>query len=386
MEIGFGNKGMAVKILICYGDDLWKIQYPDKATLANLIRSEGPMDDGNYFNPGFLNGEKVYSLIKVDDEENNTEGVENDDQEECVDDENNILKPKENEDEAGVAGDSKEAQNPNLRNDSDEQESEEQTEEERHETLLLECFYKAIIFPPEPIKLPLPVSVFYAKHILSARPPDSYLDLKKTSYKKIGVFLSEQEKSGIITLQPSKDKKEKAAFLSGIVKSHPLFRQIKRELKGSVEIEKEKGSGKSKLAVVNLYCIPSHFVPLLRLNKEVVNAAQAKSPSRRGTGFLTSPECGEILTMYITNENLIDEYDPSQVILDGPLCDAIYKRPKKSNGSPGIDDGSFPTEVSRKELMDRWMEKMEKAHAIVRMPGNEIICTFLPFEVQYQWC
>ena len=259
------------------------------------------------------------------------------------------------------------------------------TEQEKNEALLLNCFYKAIILPSDPpIKCPLPVSVFYAKHILAARPAGTTLEMKQTRYKKIGAFLEEQAKLGIISIAPSKDKKDKVAFLSDIHKSHPLFRQAKRELKQEQESSNDTSttattastSKKTKLAVVNLYCIPAHFVPLLRLNKDHVSATNAKSEARRGTGFLTTPECGEILNQYIASENLIVDYDPSEVTLDGPLCDALYKKSKKekdTNAGIAAPQGGYPTQVSRKDLMEKWMDKMEKAFAIVKMPGNEIL-------------
>eukprot|EP00957_Ditylum_brightwellii_P203230 15333779-Ditylum_brightwellii.AAC.1 len=73
------------------------------------------------------------------------------------------------------------------------------------------------------------------------------------------------------------------------------------------------------MAIVTLYIIPPHIVNLLQLDKDAVKATHAKSEARRGTGFLTLPECRDILNDYITvtpstsSSSLIDEYDPECV-------------------------------------------------------------------------
>jgi len=80
-----------------------------------------------------------------------------------------------------------------------------------------------------------------------------------------------------------------------------------------------------------------------------VKATHAKSEARRGTGFLTLPEC---------------------VFLNGPLCDALYKPSKKQSSSTPT---SYPESTTRKDLMELWIDKMETGYAIVQMPGNVIV-------------
>ena len=350
MSIGPGTKGVAVKILFSYGDDLWKLQCPKQNKSLSW-------DNGHYNNPGFINGEIVLPLEE--------HAEDNDDNK----DDNSYL---ENNNDVNTALSSKvediNIHEPNLNQtqlttDDTQIHDPQISEQTIHEELLLNAFYKAIVVPNEPISLPLPVSVFYAKHILPARPPNTTIDLKKTRYKKIGIFLLEQAETGIISVEASKDKKDKVAFLSAIDKSNIQFRTIKKQYQPITQ------SKATKIAIVSLYCIPAHFIPILRLNKDDVNATNAKSVERRGTGYLTRPECVAILNQYIESENLMDTYDPAEIILNGPLCDTLYKQKKKTN----TENFVYPTGASRKDINDKWMAHMEKAHAIVRMPGNEIL-------------
>eukprot|EP00540_Astrosyne_radiata_P009000 CAMPEP_0116824248 /NCGR_PEP_ID=MMETSP0418-20121206/1290_1 /TAXON_ID=1158023 /ORGANISM="Astrosyne radiata, Strain 13vi08-1A" /LENGTH=247 /DNA_ID=CAMNT_0004452595 /DNA_START=158 /DNA_END=901 /DNA_ORIENTATION=- len=126
------------------------------------------------------------------------------------------------------------------------------------------------------------------------------------------------------------------------------------------------------MALVQLYVIPHHFVSLMRLNPDDVKAVNAKSEDRRGTGMLTLPESRAILEGYLHANELMGP--KGQTTLDGPLSDALYKTKKKGASSrPGGDDDNIPTSISLKELMNRWVSKMEAAYALVAMPDNHVV-------------
>jgi translation initiation factor 1 (eIF-1/SUI1) len=70
---------------------------------------------------------------------------------------------------------------------------------------------------------------------------------------------------------------------------------------------------------------------------------------------------------YVSRENLILPTSPNTVSLDGPLTDALFKSKK------GVEKDTAPEHMSRKELADAWMNKLEPAYALVEMPGSRII-------------
>ena len=181
----------------------------------------------------------------------------------------------------------------------------------------------------------------------------------------------------MIKLGPSKDKKDKCAFLVGIDKSHPDLVAFKRQWKRDIEengqdpaVIAESGA-KKRLAVVDLFIIPRHISDGMQLAPDEVKAMNAKTEERRGTGFLTKTECRAIIDGYIENESLVDPESKGKILINGPLCDALY-RPSKKNRSAS-QETTFPTVVSRKDLVDRWMSKMDAGHALVEMPGSKIL-------------
>jgi translation initiation factor 2D len=124
---------------------------------------------------------------------------------------------------------------------------------------------------------------------------------------------------------------------------------------------------KSKLVLINLYRIPSPVALLLKLNPDDVAAANATSEERRGTGMLTSPEVKKIVEAYITQENLVNQMRKDEIIMDGPLTDALFppKQQKKMlEPTPAI--------MKRKEVMQQFIARLEPAYALVQMPGSKI--------------
>lgn len=114
---------------------------------------------------------------------------------------------------------------------------------------------------------------------------------------------------------------------------------------------------------------------LLKLDPDATSAANAKSEERRGTGFLTKPECRKLIENYVDENDLAG--DRGTILVDGPICDAIYraskKDRKKEGGRGGGTPNEYPTSVRRKELIEKWLERMDAGHALVKMPGNCIV-------------
>ena len=226
----------------------------------------------------------------------------------------------------------------------------------------------------------MPVSTYYAKHVLAAVPTTGpRLDMKRTTYKKIGPFLKEMESKGVIKLGASKDGKDRCAFLSSIAKDNLNLIRFKKDWKREIlasggdvsAMTSPPASQDKKLAVVDLYIVPPNVSKALLLDAGAVMASNAKTDERRGTGFLTKTECRALIEDYIEKEGLVIENSAGRVLVNGPLCDALFRVSKK-NKMPG-QSTDYPDNVERKDLVEKWIERMDKGHALVQMPGSKIL-------------
>lgn len=67
--------------------------------------------------------------------------------------------------------------------------------------ILMHSFIGAIKVNGKKIQLPLLTSTFYSSYVLKSCPPELNLDIKKTSYKKLSVFLKKMAKEGILQIK-----------------------------------------------------------------------------------------------------------------------------------------------------------------------------------------
>jgi len=372
-SIGAETKGVGLQVVTCYGDEIHLSQMdPTAKPLDRGRRSEiggGIFDNGNYGNVGFIDGNRVYGLVSSDEGDSDDSGEENDEgviekamgevalSSDGADNTNTIDDGKSNS-EAEVEAEAASA------DDSDTYE-----EEDSMDTILLKAFHDAVVRISKK-QLPLPTSTFYSQHVLPARKEGSFIDLKATRYKKIGTFLSQQAAKGIIKLGAANG--DAVAFVNAVDRTHIDLREARTRKNKEGESDSHAGdqTGKNKLALATLYIIPNWIVNLMHLNEDDVKAVNAKSDERRGTGYLTTPECRDILNRYVVDNSLVDEFDPENITLDGPLCDAVFRKTKKE-----LQHGKneYQESVTRKELNIKWLEKMEKAYAIVELPGSKII-------------
>eukprot|EP00804_Cyclotella_cryptica_P016983 CCRYP_001908-RA/>CCRYP_001908-RA protein AED:0.02 eAED:0.02 QI:172/1/1/1/1/1/2/278/786 len=395
--VGPMTKGVGVVIVNCYGDDLWKSSLPPKgmgsfssssffAGVCNPLGG-GTYDDGNYGNVGFRDGSIACPILQVGEEDDMSSEDDNDDNDADATQPTNVHDVPEE----GHAIDFMETLNisdqvieqeemPSSVEINENEMKDEEIPDTDHNDILRVAFYTSLIqLLVSKTPLPIPVSIYFAKHLLAAIPPSGpRLDMKQTTWKKIGPFLLDMESKGVIKLGPSKDGKDRCAFLVGIEKQHRDMVDFKRQWRKEMEQNGQdiatiaESATKKKLAVVDLYIVPRHISEGMQLKEEDVKAMNAKTEERKGTGFLTKTECRSLIDNYIESEGLVDPNGKGKILINGPLCDALY-RPSKKNKSPDDKNAGFPTSVPRKDLIDRWIEKMDRGHALVEMPGSKIL-------------
>ncbi|TGZ40075.1 Ligatin, partial [Temnothorax longispinosus] len=93
---------------------------------------------------------------------------------------------------------------------------------EEMDRLLEYCFLKACKMTVKSSDLPMLSSNFFKNHLLAACPPDKNVDVKKSRYKKLSVFLAEMKAKGIINTSITKG----VETLLSIKFDHPLVRKL----------------------------------------------------------------------------------------------------------------------------------------------------------------
>lgn len=122
---------------------------------------------------------------------------------------------------------------------------------EEMDTLMKTCFMAAIKYS-KTLKLPILTSAFYKLEMITSCPLGKNLDIKKSSYKKLGQFLKEMGKTGLITV---KELKKGAESIVAINKEHDEFVSffLEKEYR-PVKAEDEK-SGTNAPNIIEAYII-----------------------------------------------------------------------------------------------------------------------------------
>jgi translation initiation factor 2D len=396
-NIGVGCKGVGVTIISAYGDDLWKQQMP-LGTNSNSKESSSLFDAGHYGNAGFRDGTLVLPIVEGFDEDDSSseEEEEEGDETDTVEVKSNAETPDsttpfdpEDSDGADTPNDEHvdaTATTPNAdtttpKVDTDELPALQQEETEElsppppltPEEVLHAAVCKALVSIRPKQDLPMTVANFYAQHVLPSRPAGTTVQLKQTQYKKLGPYIQEQVNEGLLVMGPDASKKDPMAMLVNYNRRHPDLYEYIQENKANPAAAGTSSSASKKLVLLQLYCIPNHFVSLLRLEADVVKAAGATSTERRGTGMLTQKEMRSVLDDYIAKEELVHPTRPAQIQLDGSLTDALYKKKKQAATNTGSSEAPPPAVMSRKDVVALWQTKMEAAFCLVETPGNRII-------------
>ncbi|KAG7199745.1 hypothetical protein KM043_000417 [Ampulex compressa] len=90
------------------------------------------------------------------------------------------------------------------------------------DNLLEYCFLKACKTTLKPNDLPMLCSNFFKNHLIAACPPGRNVDIKKSRYKKLSVFLTEMKARGIINTSVTKG----VETLLSIKFDHPLVKKL----------------------------------------------------------------------------------------------------------------------------------------------------------------
>lgn len=340
---GPGTKGIGMHIVTAYGDDLWCEQAKRLAEVGIVSDMGGaPYDAGHYGNVGFVGGQKVVPIVNQEEE---------------------VAEDDVAEEAPALADESGEAAPVETIEAFPEKPNNETTEEAPQALSPDQVLHAAVCRALARLRnkdLPMPVSVFYAQHVLPNRPPSTTVELKQTRYKKLSAYLEEQVSSGLLRVGPDPKAKAKdpLAILLEYNRKHKDLRPYLQQAKSEPTVDDTN----KKLVLVDLYAIPKHIAELLRLDDDAVKAASATSEERRNTGLLTAKELRTILDDYIAREGL----GSGRIILDGPLTDALFSKRQQAAEKP-------PETMLRKDVAEAWQARMDVAYALVETPGSRMV-------------
>ncbi|XP_076379716.1 eukaryotic translation initiation factor 2D isoform X2 [Megalopta genalis] len=154
------------------------------------------------------------------------------------------------------------------------------------DNLLEYCFLKACKRSVKSSDLPMLVSNFFKNHLMAACPPDKNIDIKKSRYKKLSVFLAEMKARGVINTSITKGVES----LLSIKFDHASIRRLVI-LEEPAPVEPVV----SNTAVVSeCYKVTADVVPIL-----------SKFGYEKGD-VMKRAEIRKCFTEYVKNENLQD--------------------------------------------------------------------------------
>ncbi|KAL7058768.1 hypothetical protein AAHC03_013329 [Spirometra sp. Aus1] len=212
-------------------------------------------------------------------------------------------------------------------NDSDLTAGTDQTE------LLMECFLHGLS-TLSASDLPLPVNVFYAKHMKNSTPSGAQLDIKKTVYHKVGVFLEKMAAEGYITTEVEKPG---IISLTSVCQNHPRLKEFVLASAAQSETAAACSLAKSNFCVEDYYFGP----PIV---EEVRIISSAVAPFFAATGFgkgdaVKQTEIHQLASAYVDSKGLRNPDNKSIIKVDGLLtkvCDPnlFTEAPNSTLGQP----------------------------------------------------
>nr|XP_033341458.1 eukaryotic translation initiation factor 2D [Megalopta genalis] len=206
------------------------------------------------------------------------------------------------------------------------------------DNLLEYCFLKACKRSVKSSDLPMLVSNFFKNHLMAACPPDKNIDIKKSRYKKLSVFLAEMKARGVINTSITKGVES----LLSIKFDHALIRRLVI-LEEPAPVEPVV----SNTAVVSeCYKVTADVVPIL-----------SKFGYEKGD-VMKRAEIRKCFTEYVKNENLQD----GKILKLNPQLAGIMKT-KADQVTVTMEDG-----------INKFIGRMTHMHEVM-LAGNKLLHT-----------
>ncbi|CAH2055994.1 unnamed protein product, partial [Iphiclides podalirius] len=170
--------------------------------------------------------------------------------------------------------------------------------------LLKWCLLSFIKLEGKNIQLPLKTNLLYKNHLIPLCPPDRTLDVKKSTYKKMGKFLEAMQQEGLLEVR---EIEKGVSALVGVACAHPLLKAHRPHPHPHHQPQPhQRSDGPSPPLVRDLYCITA-------------NVAELFAPLRKGTA-LSAAEVRSTLTEYVKARGLNSAQQRGALSLDPLLA------------------------------------------------------------------
>ncbi|KAK6179271.1 hypothetical protein SNE40_011673 [Patella caerulea] len=229
--------------------------------------------------------------------------------------------------------------------DSENSESEEEEEGEDPKKVMDElldyCCLCALKAKVKKSDLPLSTGIFFKNYLQPYCPQGKYIDIKKSSYKKLSKYLQTVESKGLLKI------KQMAKGMDSIVEIDKDHLELRDLQVPELVIQPTEGSEDDFIPPVisDVFCIPSNLLPFFK----------SKNYSK-GRG-LVADEVRQFLTDYVKENDLQDPEHKGVIKIDPILGDVLLRKNE--------NDSYLKWEVAKSRLF----EKLQPAFQIV-YPGK----------------
>ncbi|XP_059050220.1 eukaryotic translation initiation factor 2D [Achroia grisella] len=173
--------------------------------------------------------------------------------------------------------------------------------------LLQWCLLTFIKLESKRIELPLKTNLLYKNHLMSLCPSDRTLEVKKSSYKKMGKFLESMQQQGLLEVREIEKGVDAVVALNA---AHPLV------------------AAHAAVRATSTRTTPTHAPaqpPLVREMFCVTAAVAELFPAHKKGTPLTPAEVRSTLTEYVKSRNLNSSQQKGAVTLDALLSKIVSK-------------------------------------------------------------
>ena len=283
-----GGRGRGVRILHCYGDQLWesgsRVEMPELGEPSGL------------------------EFLSKSDQKSDDDGESDSNQDVPSGDDAETQESPDLREEDGVAdGIASVVLNEEPAPPSEEKEMEEEEEERSPQEIMDELLEGAFLqawkttATAKKVELPMLSSNFFRVHMVpqTNRP----LDVKRSSHKKLSKFLAHMESKGVIRV---KELQKGVESITEVDDKHPLIAAHRvRKPKKSAESADEDEGGESGVLPCDRAYEPPKITDLFVVGGQTVQFFRAAGRSK-GAG-LTGAEVREVVKKYVAENSLQDE-------------------------------------------------------------------------------
>jgi len=226
------------------------------------------------------------------------------------------------------------------------------TPQEEMAVLLQNCFFQALL-DAKRVELPILVSKFSSQYLHPACPDGQRIDVKKSTYKKMSVFLSEMQDNGLVTVKEMSKGVESITSINlqndrMAEYSRSDFAQQRKVCKQErMEEEKEKKRQENKtIEIRELFAVSAKVAPFFKLYGKNKGAV------------LSATDIRQLVTGYVKDHELVDTSNKKLINLDALLTDVLFNK------------GQHQHSANWDGIMTRMLQNMNPCHEVT-CPGED---------------